>query len=85
MIAQDFTKHPGSIIRINLDGSVPMIILNLIIKKIGSQKFIKLACVTLKGCHFHHLIIKFIYLTMELEEEIGLEQRILEKTMVGKS
>ena len=24
MIAQDFTKHPGSIIRINLDGSVPM-------------------------------------------------------------
>jgi len=23
MIAQDFTKHPGSIIRINLDGSVP--------------------------------------------------------------
>ena len=23
MIAQDFTKHPGSIIRINLDGSIP--------------------------------------------------------------
>ncbi len=23
MIAQDFTKHPGSIIRVNLDGSVP--------------------------------------------------------------
>ena len=24
MIAQDFTKHPGSIIRINLDGSIPI-------------------------------------------------------------
>ena len=23
MIAQDHTKHPGSIIRINLDGSIP--------------------------------------------------------------
>ena len=23
MIAQDYTKHPGSIIRINLDGSIP--------------------------------------------------------------
>jgi quinoprotein glucose dehydrogenase len=23
MIAQDFTKHPGSIVRINLDGSIP--------------------------------------------------------------
>ena len=23
MIAQDFTKHPGSVIRINLDGSIP--------------------------------------------------------------
>ena len=23
MIAQDFTKHPGSIIRINMDGSIP--------------------------------------------------------------
>ena len=24
MIAQDATKHPGSIIRINLDGSIPL-------------------------------------------------------------
>ena len=41
MIAQDATKHPGSIIRIHLDGSIPEIILNLKTKKIGYLKFIK--------------------------------------------
>ena len=42
MIAQDYTKHPGSIIRINLDGSIPNDNPKFINKKIGYQKFTKL-------------------------------------------
>ena len=42
MIAQDPTQHPGSIIRINSDGSIPSDNPNLLIEKIGYQKFIKL-------------------------------------------
>ena len=41
MIAQDPSKHPGSIIRINIDGSIPKIIQNLRVNLIGYQKFIK--------------------------------------------
>ena len=41
MIAQDFTKHPGSIIRINVDGSIPIDNPKFINKKNGSQKFFK--------------------------------------------
>ena len=42
MIAQDFTKHPGSIIRINLDGSIPKDNPKFKNKKIGYLKFFKL-------------------------------------------
>ena len=41
MIAQDPTKHPGSIIKIHLDGKIPKIIPNLMAKEIGCQRFIK--------------------------------------------
>ena len=41
MIAQDAKQHPGSIIRINLDGSIPKIIQSLITKKNGYLKFFK--------------------------------------------
>ena len=39
MIAQDATKHPGSIIRIHLDGSIPTNNPKFEKKKIGYQKF----------------------------------------------
>ena len=42
MIAQDPTKHPGSIIRIHLDGKIPKDNQNLKIKKTGNQRYIKL-------------------------------------------
>ena len=41
MIAQDPTKHPGSIIRIHLDGKIPKDNPKYKNKKIGCQKFIK--------------------------------------------
>ena len=41
MIAQDPTKHPGSIVRIHLDGKIPKIIQSLMIKKTENQKFIR--------------------------------------------
>ena len=41
MIAQDPTKHPGSIIRINLDGSIHETILDLKGNPTGFQKYIK--------------------------------------------
>ena len=41
MIAQDATKHPGSIIRIHLDGKIPKIIQNLKIRMIGFQRYTK--------------------------------------------
>ena len=41
MIAQDATKHPGSIIRIHLDGSIPTNNPKFKIKEIGYQKFTK--------------------------------------------
>ena len=58
MIAQDSTKHPGSIIRINLDGSIPKD--NPKFKEIGYLKYIKLVLEILKGWLYHLLIIKFI-------------------------
>ena len=39
MIAQDYTKHPGSIIRINLDGSIPKDNPKFISKKLASEIF----------------------------------------------
>ena len=60
MIAQDPTQHPGSIIRINLDGSIPKDNPKFINQKNWLQKFIKLVLETRKECHFHHLIIKYI-------------------------
>ena len=42
MIAQDPTKHPGSIIRIHLDGKIPKDNPKFKEKVIGYQKFIKL-------------------------------------------
>ena len=41
MIAQDHTKHPGSIIRINLDGSIPQDNPKFVHKKIGYPRYIK--------------------------------------------
>ena len=41
MIAQDPTKHPGSIIRINVDGSIPKDNPKFNGNQIGYQKFIK--------------------------------------------
>ena len=43
MIAQDPTKHPGSIIRIKLDGSIPFDNPKFVDKKIGFLKYFKLA------------------------------------------
>ena len=42
MIAQDPTKHPGSIIRIHTDGKAPNDNPKYKDKENGSQKFIKL-------------------------------------------
>ena len=57
MIAQDHTKHPGSIIRINLDGSVPKIIQNLLIKDWLPEIYLVLGI--LKECLSHLLITKY--------------------------
>ena len=49
MIAQDPTKHPGSIIRIHTDGSIPKDNPKFEGKQIGYLKFIKLELVTHKA------------------------------------
>ena len=84
MIAQDPTKHPGSIIRINLDGSIPKDNPKFNNKKNGYQKYIKLALETLKVWLYLLLTIKFILPIMEREVETGLAVLTTEKTMVGK-
>jgi hypothetical protein len=48
MIAQDPTNHPGSIIRIHLDGSIPKDNPKFEVNQIGYQRFIKLVFVILK-------------------------------------
>ena len=60
MIAQDASKHPGSIIRIHLDGSIPKD--NQGFEEVGRlviQRFIKLELEILKGWHFLNLMEKF--------------------------
>ena len=41
MIAQDPTKHPGSIIRIHTDGSIPKDNPKFEVKQNGYQRYIK--------------------------------------------
>ena len=81
MIAQDHTKHPGSIIRINLDGSIPKDnqIAN---KKIGCLGY-KLVLESSRNVSFPY--DNEIYLTNHGAREVtGLERLTMAKTMVGK-
>ena len=83
MIAQDPSKHPGSIIRINLDGSIPKDNQNLKVKNWLPEIF-QIGVEILKEWLSLHLTIKFIYLITVPKEETGLALLILEKIMDGK-
>ena len=83
MIAQDHTKHPGSIIRIYLDGSIPEDNKKFIDKKDWLPEIYQIG-VRILGMSLSPFDNK-IYLTNHgAREVIGLGQQILEKIMVGK-
>ena len=60
MIAQDPTKHPGSIIRINLDGSIPKDNPKFKGKKDWLPEIFQIGVRNPQGMAFLHLIIKYI-------------------------
>ena len=60
MIAQDHTKHPGSIIRINVDGSIPKDNPKFINKKDWLPEIYQIGVRILKECLFHLSMIKYI-------------------------
>ena len=60
MIAQDHTKHPGSIIRINLDGTIPKDNPKFIDKKEWLPEIYQIGVRNLKECPIHLLTIKYI-------------------------
>ena len=60
MIAQDHTKHPGSIIRINVDGSIPKDNPKFVNKKDWLPEIYQIGVRILKECLFHLSMIKYI-------------------------
>ena len=60
MIAQDFTKHPGSIIRINLDGSIPKDNPKFINKKDWLPEIYQIGVRNPQGMSLSPLMIKYI-------------------------
>ena len=74
MIAQDPTKHPGSIIRIHLDGKIPKDNPKFKNKEDWLPEIFQIGVRNPQGMDFSPFNKKFILPTMELEEEIGLEK-----------
>ena len=82
MIAQDPTKHPGSIIRIHLDGKIPKDNPKFKIKT-GNQRYIKLGKKP-QGMDLSPFNNKIYLLIMAQKEEIGSVRQNTVKIMDGK-
>ena len=84
MIAQDYTKHPGSIIRINLDGSIPDDNPKFVNKRKWLPEIYQIGVRNPQGMSLSPFDNN-IYLTNHGAREVtGLDQLILVRIMVGK-
>ena len=84
MIAQDPTSHPGSIIRIHLDGSIPKDNPKFTGKDNWLPEIFQIGVGILKDFSCPLLTKKFICQITVQEVEIGLVKSKREKTMAGK-
>ena len=84
MIAQDPQKHPGSIIRINLDGSVPKDNPKFIDKKDWLPEIFQIGVRNPQGMALSPFDDKIYLSNHGAKEAIGLVLQTLEKTTVGK-
>ena len=84
MIAQDTSKHPGSIIRINIDGSIPKDNPKFQGKKDWLPEIFQIGVRNPQGIALSPFDNKYIYQITELKEVIGLVLLTVEKTMGGK-
>ena len=79
-----YLKTPRSIIRINIDGSIPKDNPKFQGKKDWLPEIFQIGVRNPQGIALRRLIIKYIYQITELKEVIGLVPLTVEKTMGGK-